>query len=46
MEEVDHPPDHLLAAVVALHGPELRRGNGEDSRHCRQSYPPVSVAQR
>ena len=30
--------DHLLAAVVALHRPELRGGDGENSGHCRPPF--------
>ena len=31
VEQRDHPGDDLLARVIALNGPELRSGNGEDS---------------
>jgi hypothetical protein len=31
MQQRDHPGDDLLACVIALNGPELRGGNGEDS---------------
>ena len=30
-EQLDHPADDLLAAVITLHRPELRGSNGERS---------------
>ena len=31
VQQIDHPCDHLLAAVIALDRPELRRSDGENS---------------
>jgi hypothetical protein len=33
VEQIDHPPDDLGSAVVALHRAELASCDGEHSRH-------------